>query len=240
MNARTIHDFAVREGYECSLQGWFTGLWNALDIGVLITDLENRCLMCNHLCGEMFDLSSRDFVTHDFEEIRRRVRHLIIDPETWAKKIKEVYEEPYASQKDELELAGKSHCLERFTAPILNERGDAVARLWTFRRVYREVLRVLSYGDVVLDLDSRLAMVDGKEVGLTGYEFALLHFLLQNAGTALGREILFRRVWGYELAMNTNSLDVLISRVRKKVCSGGPEGIKIRTVYGYGYRVTRE
>jgi two-component system response regulator PhoP len=86
-----------------------------------------------------------------------------------------------------------------------------------------------------LDTASRTARVDGGDVALTTREFDLLEYLLRNAGIALSRQDLEERVWGAAFETNSNVLEVMIGRLRRKL--GGTA--RIETVRGFGYRFRR-
>ena len=91
---------------------------------------------------------------------------------------------------------------------------------------------VISLGDVVVQLDGREASVDEQPVELTGKEFDLLAYFLENPGTVLTREQLLDRVWGMTYPGGTRTVDVHVAQLRRKL--GRPE--LIRTVRGVGYK----
>jgi DNA-binding response OmpR family regulator len=74
--------------------------------------------------------------------------------------------------------------------------------------------------------------MDGKEVELTTKEFDLLEVLIRNKNLALSREKLLEMVWGYEFFGDTRTIDIHITRLRKKLDLED----SIITVYKYGYR----
>lgn len=94
---------------------------------------------------------------------------------------------------------------------------------------------VLSYKDLQLDLRSRRALVNGKEVDLSAREFALAEAFLRNPGQVLSREQLLSRVWGYDFDPGSNVVDVYVRYLRNKL---GPE--RFATVRGMGYRLVAE
>jgi two-component system alkaline phosphatase synthesis response regulator PhoP len=94
---------------------------------------------------------------------------------------------------------------------------------------------VVSLGDVVLRRDGREVDVAGEPVELTGKEFDLLAYLMENAGIVLSREQLLDRVWGLTFPGGTRTVDVHVAQLRRKL--GRPE--LIRTVRGAGYKVVR-
>ena len=91
---------------------------------------------------------------------------------------------------------------------------------------------VLSHGDLQLDLRSRRALVNGKEVDLSAREFALAEAFLRNPGQVLSREQLLSRVWGYDFDPGSNVVDVYVRYLRNKL---GAE--RFATVRGMGYRL---
>ncbi len=93
-------------------------------------------------------------------------------------------------------------------------------------------MTVLRAGDVVLDLRTRRASVNGRTVELTAREFALTETLMRHAGQVLSREQLLSHVWGYDFAPESNVVDVYVRYLRRKL---GP-GV-ISTVRGMGYRL---
>ena len=94
--------------------------------------------------------------------------------------------------------------------------------------------KLLTAGDVSLDIERHQVTCKGQEVELTKKEFDLLHQLLANKGRVLSREILLDSVWGYDFMGETNSVDVYIRFLRSKLDEAF--GIKlIHTVRGVGY-----
>ena len=93
----------------------------------------------------------------------------------------------------------------------------------------------LELGDVVLDPDAREVTVAGQPIELTGKEFDLLAYLLENAGIVVSRDQLLDRVWGMSYAGGTRTVDVHVAQLRRKL--GRPEAI--RTFRGSGYKAVR-
>ena len=90
----------------------------------------------------------------------------------------------------------------------------------------------LQAGNVFLDLRTRRALVDGKEVELSAREFLLAEMLMRHEGQVLSREQLLSRVWGYDFDPGSNIVDVYVGYLRKKL---GHDIID--TVRGMGYRI---
>ncbi|GAB3537297.1 response regulator transcription factor [Arthrobacter tecti] len=94
---------------------------------------------------------------------------------------------------------------------------------------------VLSHSNLQLDLRSRRALVNGKEIDLSAREFALAEAFLRNPGQVLSREQLLSRVWGYDFDPGSNVVDVYVRYLRNKL---GAE--RFATVRGMGYRLVSE
>lgn len=90
----------------------------------------------------------------------------------------------------------------------------------------------LAHRGLELDVRTRRARVDGRQVDLSGREFALAEELVRNAGQVLSREQLLSRVWGYDFDPGSNVVDVYVRYLRTKL---GAE--RIETVRGMGYRL---
>jgi DNA-binding response OmpR family regulator len=90
-----------------------------------------------------------------------------------------------------------------------------------------------------LDVDCRLASIDGVKLDLTRLEFDLLHHLLLNAGRVLTRENLLEQAWGYDFVGNTRAVDSAIKRLRAKLRAVSSEVEWIEAVRGIGYRFIR-
>ena len=93
---------------------------------------------------------------------------------------------------------------------------------------------ILQCGELELDMVSRLAKRNGREIELLPMEFRLLEFMMRNAGQTLSRRIIFEQVWEYYFDPGTNLIEVHIGRLRKKIDGPGEKPI-IRTVRGEGY-----
>lgn len=92
--------------------------------------------------------------------------------------------------------------------------------------------RVLRYRGLAVDTTRKAATVDGREVSLTRTELGLLSELLENRGRVLSRSDLLKRVWPQGVIVTDRTVDVNITRLRKKL---GPYAGRIITRLGFGY-----
>jgi two-component system response regulator MprA len=95
-------------------------------------------------------------------------------------------------------------------------------------------LEQLVFGDLVMDLRTRAVTRGGRPVELTRTEFLLLEYLLHHPGAALTRSRIHRHVWGFDFEPASNTLDVYVMYLRRKLESRGEPRL-IHTVRGLGY-----
>jgi two-component system, OmpR family, response regulator CpxR len=94
--------------------------------------------------------------------------------------------------------------------------------------------------DVAMDLGRRVVQRGGSAVELTAVEFAVLELLLRAAGSVVPRDDLARGALGRSLLPFDRSIDVHLSRIRKKLGPGPDGGERITTLRGVGYLYTRQ
>ena len=90
----------------------------------------------------------------------------------------------------------------------------------------------LCYQSLVIDITKKKVSIDSEEVPLTKKEFEILFLLLQNKGRVFSREDILSRIWSDEVYVLDRTIDVNITRLRKKI---GTYGKRIVTRLGYGY-----
>ena len=82
---------------------------------------------------------------------------------------------------------------------------------------------------------SREVFIDGEDVYLTQKEYDLFHYLLSNKNQVLSREQIIESVWGYDYFGDTNTVDVYVRYLRKKIAQDSPSVIS--SVRGIGYMI---
>lgn len=97
-----------------------------------------------------------------------------------------------------------------------------------------EKKQLIKKGELEVDIQSHEAKKSGELLELTPKEFSLLRLLLLNEGKVMTRDLLLQKIWGYEYAGDTRTVDVHIRRLRKKI---GEDSIK--TVRGVGYKFVK-
>ncbi len=95
--------------------------------------------------------------------------------------------------------------------------------------------RMITSGDMRIDLDSRRVFISDREVNLTAKEFDLLELLITNPNKVYNRENLLNLVWGYDYPGDVRTVDVHVRRLREKVEANPSEPRYIHTKWGVGY-----
>ena len=93
---------------------------------------------------------------------------------------------------------------------------------------------IISYEGLVVNRLNKSCRIDGEEISLTRKEFDILVLLLSHRGTILSREQIMKQVWSNEVIVLDRTIDVNITRMRKKLGRYG-NNIITRTGYGYGF-----
>jgi len=128
-----------------------------------------------------------------------------------------------------LDLGADDCMLKPFALAELRARVRALARR------HREAGLLLRQGNLEVNRIEHTVYCEGREVSLTGKEFALLEHLLLNRGRAVTRAMLLEQVWKMPAEAGTNVVDVYVNYLRRKL--GGPAATLIQTVRGQGYAI---
>ena len=113
---------------------------------------------------------------------------------------------------------------------------EVLARLRALiRRAARQGASELRSGKLVLDTKAVKVTVDGTAVRLTGHEFRVLSYLMHHRGQVVSQAELIEHIYAQDLERDSNTLEVFIARLRRKLGSSS-----IETVRGLGYRVAGE
>ena len=115
------------------------------------------------------------------------------------------------------------------------ERKELLARLRALlRRHPPRGAATLTAGDLTLNPGTREARRGERLLELTSREFELLEYLMRNERLVLSRESLLEQVWGYRVFVETNTVDVFVSNLRRKLEADGEPRV-LHTVRGAGY-----
>jgi two-component system OmpR family response regulator len=129
-----------------------------------------------------------------------------------------------------LQKGGDDYLTKPFAFAELLARVQAL-----IRRANRETEPTrLLVGDMILDLLTREVTRADQRLELQPREFALLEYLMRNAGRVISKTMILEHVWDYHFDPQTNVVDVLVSRLRSKVDKEQSEK-RIQTIRGVGY-----
>ena len=132
-----------------------------------------------------------------------------------------------------LDLQVDDYITKPFSMPVLVRKIAAVLRRSNHQSDDKHCM--ISYQNLVLDLDSYTAVIDGNAYELTQREFEVLRELLTHQGRVLTRQNLLNKLWKYDFYGDERVVDTHIKNLRKKL------GIDfIRTIRGVGYKIDKE
>ena len=97
----------------------------------------------------------------------------------------------------------------------------------------------LVYKDIVLNKNDYSVICNGRSVELSKHEFALLALLMEKPDRTCTKNLIYDTVWDYENSADDNTLNVHISKLRKKLKACDPDEEYIETVWGIGYRLKK-
>ncbi len=130
---------------------------------------------------------------------------------------------------DMLDLGADDYMVKPFALDEVEARLRAI-----FRRQTGQVSSFLQVGNLQMDQSGRMVLLDGELLELGKREMQLLEYLMQNKGKPLNKEALVSKLFGYDDAGSLNAIELLISRLRKKLCNAQ---VQIITQRGVGYQL---
>jgi len=139
-----------------------------------------------------------------------------------------------------LELGADDYITKPYNAREVVARVKALLRRTKLDQLPGAAPHVLVTGNLRLDIDHRVLMIDSQPVDLTRTEFNLLEAFLSNPGYTLTRDDLLEKALGYAYEGMGRALDTHIRNLRRKIEPDPENPTYIQTVYGVGYRLAGE
>jgi DNA-binding response OmpR family regulator len=134
-----------------------------------------------------------------------------------------------------LKLGADDYLVKPFEMAELLARIEARLR----RTASHPAPHVHHFGDVRVDTRSATVQRHGAAVELSAKEFRLLCYFLAHEGATLSRDELIERVWGYDPATSSRTVDVHVAGLRRKLERSAHRPVHFVTVHGLGYRFVR-
>ena len=132
-----------------------------------------------------------------------------------------------------LELGADDYIVKPFSPKEVSARIRAVLRRTSEQQ--SEKSHVVERDGLVVDIESYTVTLDGKPIVCTPKEIEILYLLATHPGHVFTREQLLSKVWGYDFAGETRTVDTHIKRIRAKLdCTG--KNWEIKTIYSVGYK----
>lgn len=223
---------------------------------ILVVD-DDRYLLENLmrlLKGEDYDVAGFSTGEEALEEVERTPPDLVvldlglpgIDGLTTCRRLRKSWNGPVLMLTARSDAGDKIIGLEVGADDYLTKPFDANELVARVRAQLRRRLEysspattteTIEIGNLIVDFDLRDVRVDGTPAELTSKEFDLVAYLGKNLNRAISRDQLFEHVWGYDSEFNTNSLDVYIYRIRKKLERDPNKPEHLLTMRGYGYKL---
>jgi two-component system copper resistance phosphate regulon response regulator CusR len=196
--------------------------------GLVVDVAKNGTIGLERAETGVYDVIVLDVMLPDFDgfELLRRLRSSGIDTPT-------IFLSARGEVNDRiqgLDLGADDYLAKPFAFAELLLRIRSLAR----RRPRDLVHQHLRVADLELDLGGHKVRRSGTVIDLSPKQFALLEYLMRNAGFALTRSMIIEKVWGYGFETRSNAIDVQISYLRNKI-DAGFEPRLIHTVKGVGY-----
>jgi DNA-binding response OmpR family regulator len=138
-----------------------------------------------------------------------------------------------------LEMGADDYLTKPFSVPELIARVKALFRrvdAFSARQAKSAADPVIEKNDLTINVEKRLVLLEGKEIGLTTREFDLLYFLASHPGRVYSRIQLLDKVWGYNHSGYEHTVNTHINRLRAKIEKEPAKPFYVQTVWGVGYK----
>ncbi len=133
-----------------------------------------------------------------------------------------------------LDCGADDYLAKPFSYPELHARIRAL-----IRRAHGHPAAEINIGNLCIDTSKKRVTFKDREIMLTSKEYGVLEYLAINKNSIVTQQMLEGHIWDSENHIYSNVIEVIISRIRKKLCPGDKEAV-IKTVKGLGYTIKDE
>lgn len=123
---------------------------------------------------------------------------------------------------------------------VLLRRSDKINEIHNAVRQSTEPSNRLQFNALIINLQSRSVTLDGESINLSSNEFDVLWLLAEKAGELVTREALVSNLRGFDYDGFDRSIDLRVSRLRKKLNDNSSEPYRIKTIWGKGYLFAKD
>lgn len=131
-----------------------------------------------------------------------------------------------------LNIGADDYISKPFSIKEVIARVKAVLRRANQQTLKKETTSTVQYENLIIDTTSKKVLINGKKIELTKTEFEIILLLLKHPNVVFSREDLLKRIWSEDVYVNDRTVDVHITRLRKKIA---PYGNHIVARLGFGY-----
>lgn len=198
------------------------------EAGHCVLSASDGCTGLDYALNESFDLAVLDLMLPQYDgmTILRCMRERQIKKPVVILSAKRSVDDRVLALRE----GGDDYLTKPFSFSELLARIDAVSR----RSLDSSAETTLTLADLELDLLSRKVTRGGETINLQPREFALLEYLIRNAGNVVSKTMIMERVWNYRFDPTTNVVEARISKLREKIDKNYDKPL-IQTVRGAGY-----
>jgi len=139
-----------------------------------------------------------------------------------------------------LGVGADDYVVKPFSPRELAARVEAVLRRVNESQTVSRTEKVLIFGELRIDPNTREVTISGEPATLTAKEFDLLYYLASQPKRVFTRDQLMEAVWGYTFAAETSTVTVHMRRLREKIEPNPTRPRYLQTVWGVGYRFAEE
>ncbi len=148
----------------------------------------------------------------------------------------------FTTQRDaeeDIVMALKDGADDYLVKPLRHREFSARLQALSRRAGIKDGSEVIVEGPFRIDTELQRVTLNDEEIKLTQKDYAVTLCLFQNLGKALSREYLLKSVWGVDAGLDTRTVDMHVSRVRRSLKISPENGFIIKTIYQYGYRLEK-